>query len=638
LKKLPVKVQDRPLVIAIVVLLLFSCVCTQIPLLNYLGFEFSALTVLLVGLISGLLTLSLWKRYNAQRESDVWRFLGEISSAQFVLFMIPFLISLANVVFVKNCSIGNGTILYTLIVFPGMVFSISLAMFVGVVFEKWRKTLYTMIYILVLLHISVVTFFRPQIFAFNPIIGFFPGFTHDEALQITQRLLIYRFATLAASGFIFVFAVLVWQFRFRGNKFARESQKSLPMIEISLLALLGPVVLIIFSFSDRLGFSSSEEFIRQKLAGNYKTTHFEILYPAGTIKRERIEQIGYLHEFYFDKLSKELNINNQERTISFIYASPEQKGRLVGAINTDIAKPWLRQMHINLADIEFVLKHEMVHVLAAGFGWSPLKVAPNSGLIEGLAVAMEKTAMEEPLDRAAALAFAAGINPDLESLFTLSGFVKANPGVSYTLAGSFCKSLIDSFGVEKFKDLYRNGDFNAVYPKDLKSLLLIWQNTVKNVPLSKAKYEYETIASIHLGSWYEEAIPLRLESLRNIQDRNELRNYFIYAMEDTVRIVRLERLYSSVARYLLAREYAVKEHFSESARVYELHEPMQSRALEYFRLRRLGKVWFELQHYEKAKVFFEQSLLIVPTDYLQMETIEWIERCVFMQNNLRKVM
>ena len=434
--------QTRTFQISALILILFAIVCTRIPLFNYLGFEFSALTVLLTGYISGILTLALWKQTNPECKSDVWRFIGKSAVASSILLAIPFIISLANALFVKNCSIGDGAKLYALTVIPGVFFSISLALLIGVVFGRWRKTIFTVIYILILFHIPFVTLIRPQVFAFNPIIGFFPGFTYDETLQVTQRLLTYRLATLAAAGCFAAGSVWLWQIRQNKKETVNSTRSALPIVELIVLAVLAPVVVIIFTLSDRLGFSSSENFIRQKLAGNYKTTHFEIIYSAGSIKRERIEQIGLLHEFYFDKLSHEMNIHSQERIVSFLYASPEQKGRLIGAVHTDLTKPWLRQMHINLADVESVLKHEMVHVLSAEFGWSPLKIAPNSGLIEGIAVAMERTSMiEEPLDRAAAMVFASGVHPNLESLFTFTGFVQANPSISYTLAGSFCRFL-----------------------------------------------------------------------------------------------------------------------------------------------------------------------------------------------------
>jgi hypothetical protein len=399
-------------------------------------------------------------------------------------------------------------------------------------------------------------------------------------------------------------------------------------------------------------------------------------------------------------------------------------------------------MHINLADVESALKHEMVHVLSSEFGWSPLKIAPNSGLIEGMAMAMERTSkIEEPLDRAARLVFASGVHPNLESLFTFTGFVQANPSISYTLAGSFCRFLIDLYGIDQFKQLYLTGEFKTVYHQNLKSLLMEWQTSVKNIhlnsadsikapyffrrpsifgkecarvianlntdtrellihhdfekaffsaeqslrltnspeavsqkaaalfemrrykefiefievqlqdttigfallplhlrlgdaywaldSLSKARKKYEAMLRIRLSSSNEEACMLRLEVLKNSRERKELQIYFIYSLEDTMRIARLERLTSPVARYLLAREYAARERYAESAQILESVGSMESTTLEFLRLRRLGKNWFELQEFEKAKSAFAQSLPAAPSTFLQLETTEWIERCEF---------
>jgi len=730
----------RTFQISAFILVLIALVCTRIPLLNYLGFEFSVLTVLLTGYIAGMLTFALRNQENPARKSDVWRWFGRSTATSFILLAIPFIISLANILFVKNCSLGDGATLYALTVIPGVLFSISLAFMIGVLFERWRKSIFTALYVLVLFHIPIVTILRPQIFAFNPIIGFFPGFTYDETLQVTQRLLTYRLATLAAAGSIAAGTVWWWQIRTNSKGTLHSARSVLPLVELVILALCVPAVVIIFTLSDRLGFSSSESFIRQKLAGHYSTAHFEIIYSAGSIKRERIEQIGSLHEFYFEKLSQEMNIHSQERICSFLYASPEQKGRLIGAVHTDLSKPWLRQMHINLEDVASVLNHEMVHVLAAEFGWSPLKIAPHSGLTEGIAMAMGRTSMiEEPLDGAAALVFASGAQPNLESLFTISGFLQANPSISYTLAGSFCRFLIDTFGMDPFKRLYASGDFKTVYQRDVQHLLAEWHTSIQAIhlgsadslkamyffrrpsifgkecarvianlntetrehlvhqdfekalmsaehslklsktpdavfqkasaefemrrftecvefveaqlrdttmgstllplhlrlgdaywaldSLAKAKREYETMSALHLNASYDESCALRMEALKNSLERHELRIYFSYSMEDTTRIARLERLASQIARYLLAREYAAKERFAESARIFESLGPMDSKMLEYFRLRRLGKDWYELQEYEKGKTAFAQSLPIALNTFHRLITTEWIERC-----------
>lgn len=734
-------IQTRTFKISTLVLIIFSIICTRLPLLNYLGFEFSACTVPIAGFISGIFTLVQWDHNGFRHKSDVWHFITDILLVQLVLLMIPIIISLANALLVKNCSIGNGILLYALIVVPGVFFSVSLALMLGALCRKLQKTIFTSLYILILLHIVLVTILRPQIFAFNPIIGYFPGFTYDETLQIMQRIFIYRLATLAGSACLLGTMLWLWDRKQRLQFAGLHTLSDLPLIEWMLIALLGPIVIVVFILSNRIGLSSSEDFIKQKLGGSYRTAHFDIIYPTGVVKREKIEQLGLLHEFYYGKLCKELAIHPVERISSFIYESPEQKGRLIGAIHTNISKPWLRQMHINFADIESVLKHEMVHILAAEFGWSPLKIAPNSGLIEGLAVAMQGSAYEEPLDRAAALTFAAGVHPGIERLFSITGFAQLNAGVSYTLAGSFCNYLIHKYGLEKFKEFYQTGRFSEIAAVEMERVIGLWADSIKNVPLTssdsiKAKYffcrpsifgkecarvladlnseiqksitrrdfeealasaerslalsptpqaifqkttalfelrqfedvlnftgvqlhdatlnytllplhirrgdaywmldslsqarqEYEMIAQEHLGVWYEEACVVRLNALKDLQERPVLCTYFSYTTEDTTRIARLERLTGPIARYLLAREYAAKERFRECVSVLESLGSMQTMTLEYFRLHRLGKAWFEVRKYSKAESAFKQSLSMAPSPYLQMETADWIERCEF---------
>jgi tetratricopeptide (TPR) repeat protein len=735
-------IQTRAFYLSVLILSIFALVCSRIPLFNYLGFEFSALTVLLAGFVCGILMLSFWKHQDCRRRADVWKFIGESLAAQLVLLLIPFLLSLANGFFVKNCSIGDGTVMYALIVLPGVFFSVALAMVVGVVFDQWRKTIFTGFYLLVLVHIPLITFFRPQIFAFNPIPGFFPGLTYDETLHVIQRLSAYRISTFAAIGSLLAGSVWIWQVRSRKKEHAQSAQHSFPFLEIALLAFFIPFILMTLLFSDRLGFSSSRHYIQQKLAGNYKTAHFEIIYPAGSVKHDRIEQLGHLHEFYYEKLSCILNILPQEHIVSFLYSSSEEKGKLIGANRTDIAKPWLRQIHINLADVETGLKHEMAHILASEFGWSPFKISRNSGLVEGIAVAVgDDVWYDEPLDRAAALVLSAGVDPDMESLFSFAGFAKVHAGVSYTLAGSFCRFLIDSFGIDQFKKVYESGDFLRTYGTALPSLLSAWRINIQSQHLSscdsmKARYlfrrpsifgkecvrvianvnaatrdllarhesqkalalaeqslalsktpeaviqkttaimdlkkfkdavdfiehqlkdtsfsfallplhlklgdaywaldslqrarqEYALMASVHLSAWYDEACALRLESLKNERERSELLLYYTFANEDTVRLGRLSKLSSPLSRYLLACELAGKGNFAEARSLFEHIDFMTAQQLEFFRLFRLGRVYFSLREWEKAASVYEKAGTVAPTSALAIELREWKERCQF---------
>jgi hypothetical protein len=466
---------------ALIVVLIVSLILTQIPLFNYLGYEFSAVIVLLWSLVAGLLIISLWNKREASSSVSFTVFASRSLMTVLLALAIPFLVMMANAFFVKNCSFPQGIILFFLVTILGVVFAHALSLFCIAVFPRWKKTSFVFTWIAVLAQIPYVGLSGPQIFAFNPILGFFPGLTYDETLDVTGRLLLYRAGTLALSLLLLLVAASLN--RWRNNKTIPFFQSiSLPVRV--LMATLALAVVMLFVLSDRIGLSSSEASIQQSLGGRAETEHFIVFYPDTLFKGPRLQQIVQLHEFYYSQVARALWIRPDKKIQSYIYASPAQKGRFIGAANTDIAKPWLWQLHINAGDIDASLQHELVHVMAADFGFPLLRVGVNSGLIEGLAVAVERVEYEEPLHRLAAMVFASGTAADMQSLFSLSGFMKAPAGVSYTLAGSFCRYLIDRYGMRRFKLLYGTGEFSIIYGKPLSFLLQEWRRSLDRFRLS----------------------------------------------------------------------------------------------------------------------------------------------------------
>lgn len=471
---------------------LLSLVCTQVPLFNYLGFEFSALIALFGSFIVGLLTIVLWKNVAEEYAGHLWKFSFHIVLLFLLLLLVPFLIISANALFVKNCSFVHGVALFVLIPAPSFIFAYAIALLVSISISGWRKTVFVSVCFIILLHIAYVTFTRPQIFTFNPLIGYFPGFTYDEGLRVINRLLIYRLGSLAASIAIIMLAVIIHR-RKESKNVSTETEAPSKFFanswEPALLCLLIAGVVGIYSASDRLGLSSSESYIRQQAFAEVDMGHVIVVLPDSSLKGKRLEQILQLHEFYFAQLSRAFRIDPQRKIYSFLYSSPEQKARLIGAGGTNIAKPWLWQLHLNIADVEGSLKHELAHVMAAEFGFPFIRVGLNSGLIEGLATAAERTAYDESLHRLSAMIFDIGANPDMESLFSLSGFMKAHPGVSYSLAGSFCRFLIDRYGIRRFKMLYQTGSFSSFYNKNLPALLKEWESFLRGYTLNDADRE-----------------------------------------------------------------------------------------------------------------------------------------------------
>lgn len=732
--------------VAVILLFVISLALTQVPLFNYLGYEFSAVIALVWSLAAGLLTISLWNKSSAESSVELKPFLVRSIVLSLVPLLIPALVISVNAFCVKNCSFLQGAMLFLLIVVPGVLLVHAFSFLIAVSMRRWKKTIFFLGWIVILSQIGYVTFTRPQIFAFNPILGYFAGLTYDETLVVLNRLLVYRIGTLAFGAFLLIEACAI---HYRRTSITGEKPQELSRMMQSLAVVSLVLAGALYGFSDRLGMSSSESSIEQTLGGRTETEHFIISYPDSLLKGKRLQQVAQLHEFYFDQLVRALRVQPSRKIHTFLYASSDQKGRLIGAGGTNLAKPWLWQLHINLGDVDGSLKHELVHVLAAEFGFPLLRVGVNSGLIEGLAVAMERMEFEEPINRLAGMAFAAGGTPDLVSLFSLSGFMKAPAGVSYTLAGSFCRFLIDRYGMRRFKLLYRTGEFEILYGQTLPALLHDWRKTMtgfrySEADLAKAEYFFkrrsifgkvcarvianlnketrsllvqrkydEALASAdkslsltvnadavyqkaaallrlgryseavsftktqladsaaassfltlklslgdalwgvdslepamkaysellrsHLSSSWDETLALRLEILLKPDLARELKSFLLSSVEDSLRMAAVQRLVArfpaeSIPRYLLVRELNSKERYEEALQLLDNVPPWRSPILELARQRRLGQLSFAIGKYEKAKIYYWQSLNHLYRDVQGVELEEQIRLCSWMES------
>jgi tetratricopeptide (TPR) repeat protein len=731
---------------AVILLLLISLGLTQVPLFNYLGYEFSVSIALVWSLAAGLLTISLWNKSSGPAQPEARPFLVQSIALALVPLFVPFIVMTLNAFVVKNCSFIQGAILFLLIVIPAVLFANAFSFLIVMSLKRWKKTIFVLSWLLILSQIAYVTLTRPQIFAFNPVLGFFAGLTYDETLEVVDRLILYRIGTLAFSAFLILEAIAIRKRRM-GDVVDAPTGKSNSTQYISLALLVATGLLYVFS--DRLGLSSSESSIERSLGGKTETEHFVISYPDSSLKGLRLQQVALLHEFYYDQLVRALRVRPAKKIHTFLYASSDQKGRLIGAAATNFAKPWLSQLHMNLGDLDGSLKHELVHVLAAEFGFPLLRVGVNSGLIEGLAVAVERMEYEEPINRLAGMAFAAGNAPDVSSLFSLSGFMKAPAGVSYTLAGSFCRFLIDRYGMRRFKVLYSTGEFETLYGRSLQVLLQEWRRTMTafrfgDADLAKAEYLFkrrsifgkecarvianlnketrgllaqrkfvEALASAdkslghtvsadavyqksaallrlgmfpeaiaftegqlrdsiagpsfltlklslgdalwgvdslesamkvysellrsHLSSGWDETLALRLEILLNPDLARELKSYFLDSSEDSVRVQALEKLAvqhpkEPIVKYLLAREKILKEQYEDAVQLLDGIPPWRTPVLELARQRRLGQLSFAIGKYEKAKIYYWQSLNHLYRDVHSVEIEEKIRLCDWVES------
>ena len=150
---------------------------------------------------------------------------------------------------------------------------------------------------------------------------------------------------------------------------------------------------------------------------------------------------------------KRLGAHLDGRLTAFVFRDSDEKRRLMGAAETSIAKPWRREVYVQLSGLPApILGHEIAHVVAGTFGRGPFRIAgglgglwPNPGLIEGIAVATSPDDDELTDAQWARAMLDLGILPSVHDLFSL-GFLGENASKSYTVAGAFVSWVLDSWG------------------------------------------------------------------------------------------------------------------------------------------------------------------------------------------------
>ncbi|MBI9071020.1 MAG: hypothetical protein JEY94_05445 [Melioribacteraceae bacterium] len=469
--------------------IVFSLFLQTIPITNVLSYDFAAINGIWQAILASIITIELLK--NAPEMGKSFRersfmekifgmtkseCLSEPNQASvrnlkkiphgknvrddrwFYLILIPLLpliISVISTIFVQNCPICLGISFYFAVTIPAFIFGIFWGIISNYLSEKRRYILLLIIYLALVLSPILELYFNPQIYFYNPLIGFFLGTIYDEDISVSGMQILYTSMILIFSGSIFFHI-----------KKVEKTAKNKVYLAGAILVVVG-----VFSFfKSDLGYSTDENRIENVLGSKVISEHFKIFYPESLSAKE-LKFIIAEHEYYYNLLEHELNISPKKIT-SFVFENREQKGELFGARNADVAKPWLNQIYIDVKDFRNSLKHELVHVFSAEFGVTPFKIAENfnPAMIEGIAMAVENDFQGMPVHQAAKLAEFSGYKIPLNQLFSGFNFFGNVSSLSYIYSGSFIKYLIDNYGIEKAKNLYGDIDFQKYYGKSIDSL------------------------------------------------------------------------------------------------------------------------------------------------------------------------
>lgn len=475
--------RNRSILTAGISYLLLALVCTQFPLLNYLGFESSLVVALFSSAAGCLLGISTMQQRMAEGDSPLAVFLGALA-AHLVLLLIPLLVFLLNALFVRNCSLFEGIAFYLLLPVVSVWFAHCLAFFCIQHYRRPRLV-FLAFFAATMLYAVMIGYFTPGVFSYNVFYGYFPGFTYDEFLEISWTLVLFRLLTVLGGA---VLLWLGWLIATQADRHALSLRKGLLLMKmlaepgrrvVTFGILLGLILLYLFRCN--LGFETTAGCIQSRLGSRYELNGGIIYYDAAVYDTADIRWVAAEHGFLCEEISGMLQLEATPSVESYIYPTSAAKQKMIGAGVTNIAKPWSGQIHVSATALPEVLKHELVHVLAAPLGVPVLRANLSPGLTEGLAMAIEWDWGNRTLHEYSAMMKQAGLLPDIDDILSPAGFLRRSSSVSYVVAGSFLRFIMDRYGFAAAKSLYRSGSVGEACGVPHQDVVRSWHTMIDSI-------------------------------------------------------------------------------------------------------------------------------------------------------------
>ena len=326
----------------------------------------------------------------------------------------------------------------------------------------------------------------PMIFAYDPFVGFFSGTLYDTVIDFSG-LLSYRAGSAAT-----LLAVVVLALHLQRDA-VDDRRLRLAWIGRPGLAVAGVLALVAGVTANALGYKlghwQTSSTIAAALGARTAGERCDVIH-ARSLRPDDMARFTHDCDAHVAAAERWFGAPGPARVTAYVFESSGQKGALMGAADTFIAKPWRREVYVQAAGYPHpVLGHELVHAVSGAFAGGPFHVAgsldgmlPNPGLVEGVAVAAEPREGDlTPREWAKAMKDLA-ILPPLDRLFTL-GFLGENAGVAYTVSGAFVGWVHDRHGAAVIRDWYGGRALPAATGVPWAELERAWREDLDTVTL-----------------------------------------------------------------------------------------------------------------------------------------------------------
>ena len=503
-----------------------SFILTTIPLFNILGYEFCAIVTLCISCAAAHVAITeiqiLKKKpelLSGSPKRVVLECLIRALYANAILLIVPLVIILLNSLRVKNCDYSEGFLFYLILPVLSCLAVTAAGVFFGLLIKRRWLSYFSYIVFLLLSLIPVISnlIFHPPVFAYHPILGYFPGPIYDFVISITDVLIFSRTETLVLAFLFTSVSVMTCEIGRESGFIPKLNWRKLNVLkyrksiwETAVVCVLFISIMCFEVFAGKIGIRPSRSDIEQALGGFRETAHFKIYYSQDL--EEDIDLFADDCEFQYSQLEVYLQSGISRKVRAYLYASPEQKKRLIGAGNTYVEDPFGYGFHLHIQGFPHpVLKHELAHVFTAD--WSPWKVSLNVGIHEGIAVAADWDEGKLTVHQWAKAMRELNVAPSLSSVIGL-GFWRHAGSRSYLLAGSFIRHLVDEYGIGMLKDAFPTGNLAKVYGKELAELEQEWVNFLSDTVLLTEIEKRYAERRLKQGGIFEQVCAHEMASLR----------------------------------------------------------------------------------------------------------------------------
>jgi tetratricopeptide (TPR) repeat protein len=469
--------------------LAFACVLglvlCALPLFSVIGSESALALGLLLSPFSAVVALRVGLCAQGKATSQL---LVEVVGLSWLFLATPLSLLALNALRGQACDPWSGLAFMALGPWP----SVTLGALIGATASLFPRPLLMLACALLLplsnvgraAHDFVTT---PGIFAFGHLFGYFPGTLYDRQVDVPTAWYTLRTLTIVISAGLWTFVVLARDPESSRYAFARLARHPLWCAAVVLSAA---VTFLMARKSHALGHTTSSAHVAHKLGLAVESAHCRVVVPS-ELSRNEAHGLAEECELRIRQHERALGVREDARITAYFFRSPAEKRALMGAARVYIAKPWRREAYLQLAGLPHpVLAHELAHVVARHASDGPFGVPgklfgliPEPTLVEGLAVALEPSSRDELTPHQwAKAAKLAKVAPPLASLLG-PRFLGQNQALAYTLAGSFLRYVLDTYGPAKVRGIYRSGDVPGTLGRSFAELEKSWEAALSALPL-----------------------------------------------------------------------------------------------------------------------------------------------------------